>query len=198
LRKKLQRRARGEAPCAVESPSENDASDADEKCERAQNDGGHEGGYLLSADRRADASFAAPLACAYLRHGRSQGERDDYDDDEEEEGEEEEQNDEQGGYGIDEDDDEQWDGSGADERFQEQELDACADVAEAVFDDFCQTHAMEADPLSRLNVFEREGYFLEGAARGEGMGVGVGAALSALYPAGPLVPNASSEAFALR
>jgi hypothetical protein len=40
---------------------------------------------LLSADRRAGASFAAPLAYAYLRHGRSQGEREDYDDDDEEE-----------------------------------------------------------------------------------------------------------------
>ena len=130
-----------------------------------------------------------------MRHGRSQGEGDE---EEEEEGEGEEENDEEGGYDIDEDDDEQWDGSGAEEQFQAQELDVCSDVAEAVFEDFYQTNAMEADSLSRVNVLERDGYFLEGAARGEGMEAGAGAALSALYPAGPLVPNASSGAFALR
>ena len=67
-----------------------------------------------------------------------------------------------------------------------------------MFEDFYHTNAMEADSLSRLNVFERGGYFLEGAARGEGMEAGAGPALSALYPAGPLVPNAFPEAFALR
>ena len=94
LRKKLQRRARGEASREVESASENDASDADAKCEGAQDDAGHERGYLLSADRRAGASFVAQIAYADLRHGRSQGEGND-DEEEEEEGEGEDENDEE-------------------------------------------------------------------------------------------------------
>ena len=95
------------------------------------------GGYARNADnvlvhhRRAGGAYAGPHAVTDLRHAWSElGQEAEEEEEEDEEEEEEEER-----YGESEEDDE-WDGMGAEERFEQQqeELGACHDVDAAVFE----------------------------------------------------------------